>query len=255
MQQIATKGQLVYVVDDDTSIARLVPLNLTARGYRVKQFHNGSDAMSSFRGDWPDLMVLDMLMPGPDGLEVTKSVRRFSSVPILMLSVVDEPSAKLAALDLGADDYLTKLFRVEELLARIRALLRQAAPKPADSPFSANFYRPGDLQVDLEDIRVTSHQNPVRLTPHEWAMLRVFVKYAGRVVSPRGLLQEAWGPDPSQPRYILLERGLGYRLVSADWGWPEMAHSTRSWSEPIGSSLRPGCSTPPNRGFLHQCPL
>jgi two-component system KDP operon response regulator KdpE len=238
MEQVATNGHLVYVVDDDTSIARLVSLNLAARGYRVKQFQNGTDAMSSFRGDWPDLIVLDMLMPGPDGLEVTRSIRQFSGVPILVLSVMDEPSAKLAALDLGADDYLTKPFRVEELLARIRALLRRASPRRADSPFSANSYRSGDLLVDLERMRVTSHQRPVQLTPHEWAMLRVLVKYAGRVVSPRGLLQEAWGPDygdegdyvrtyiarlrrklepdPRHPRYILLERGLGYRLVAAD---------------------------------------
>ena len=238
MEQIATSSQLVYVVDDDTSIARLVSLNLAARGYRVKQFHNGPDAMYSLRGDVPDLIVLDLLMPGTDGLQVTKSIRQVSSVPILMLSVMDEPSAKLAALDLGADDYLTKPFRVEELLARIRALLRRTSPSRADSRVPVNTYRSGDLLVDLEGTRVSSHQRQVQLTPHEWALLRVLVKHAGRVVSPRELLREAWGPDygderdyvrtyiarlrrklepdPHHPRYILLERGLSDRLAPAE---------------------------------------
>ncbi len=111
MQQLATSDHLVYVVDDDVAIARLLAVNLAARGYRVKEFHNGQDALASTPSDPPDLIVLDLLMPDSDGLEIASSVRQSSQVPILVLSVRDEIAAKLAALDLGADDYLTKPFR------------------------------------------------------------------------------------------------------------------------------------------------
>ena len=123
MQQLATSDQLVYVVDDDVAIARLVAVNLAARGYRVKQFNNGHDALASLPGDEPDLIVLDLLMPDSDGFDIARSVRQTSQVPILVLSVRDETAAKLTALDLGADDYITKPFRVDELLARVGAIL------------------------------------------------------------------------------------------------------------------------------------
>jgi two-component system KDP operon response regulator KdpE len=235
MVQLATDGQLIYVVDDDTAIARLVSVNLVARGYRVKQFENGSGAIAGLRIDDPDLVILDIMMPAPDGLEVTTRIRQFSRVPILILSVRDEIASKLTALDLGADDYLTKPFRVEELLARIRAILRRTAPGGMDPSFSSYHYHSGGLLIDLDGPRVISHGRLIKLTPREWALIRVFIRYAGRVVSPRQLLQEAWGPyygdetdyvrayvarlrrklepDPRHPRYILLERGLGYRLT------------------------------------------
>ena len=238
LQQTAQRSHLVYVVDDDIAIARLVAVNLAARGYRVKQFHSGNAALTSLYRENPDLIVLDLLMPDSDGMETAKVIRQSSQVPILVLSVRDETVAKLAALDLGADDYITKPFRVDELLARVRAILRRTAPAESTPALPQFSYRSGDLVVDLEGMRVTSHQRPVQLTPREWATLRVLVKYAGRVVSSRQLLQEAWGadygdegdyvrtyitrlrrklePDLRHPRYILLERGLGYRLVDSD---------------------------------------
>ena len=225
----------MYVVDDDIAISRLVAVNLAARGYRVKQFYTGGEALASLQGESPDLIVLDLLMPDCDGLEIAKVIRRSSWIPILVLSVRDEAAAKLAALDLGADDYIAKPFRVDELLARVRAVLRRTSAIEAGPPPSKYAYQSGELLIDLAGMRVTTHQRPVQLTPREWATLRVLVKYVGRVVSARQLLQEAWGsdyggegdyvrtyitrlrrklePDPHHPRYILLERGLGYRLV------------------------------------------
>ena len=240
MQHTAVASQLIYVVDDDAAISRLVAINLTARGYRVKQFSRGLEVLASLQVEQPDLIILDLIMPEVDGFEVARAVRRSSLVPILVLSVRDETSAKLAALEIGADDYLTKPFRVEELLARIRAILRRSSPANVGASLSHTDYRVGGLQVDLEGMRVVSHGNQVQLTPREWAALRVLVKNAGKIVSSKQLLEEAWGadyteegeyvrayitrlrrklePKPRSPRYILLERGLGYRLVNAEQG-------------------------------------
>lgn len=236
MAQFATNNYLIYVVDDDTAIARLLSVNLEARGYRVKEFDSGLQALSGLKTDDPHLVILDIVMPGPDGLEITRRIRQVSQVPILILSVLDETASKLTALDLGADDYLTKPFRIEELLARTRAILRRTAPATKQDSIQSTWnYRSGELFVDLDGLRVVSHGCSKQLTPREWALLRVFIKYAGQVVAPRTLLKEAWGPDygdegdyvrtyvnrlrrkiepePNQPRYLLLERGLGYRLV------------------------------------------
>jgi|AP82_1055514.scaffolds.fasta_scaffold00989_6 two-component system KDP operon response regulator KdpE len=236
MAQFPTNNYLIYVVDDDKAIARLLSINLEARGYQVKEFGSGLQAVSSLETDDPHLVILDIMMPGPDGLEITRRIRQISQVPILILSVLDETASKLTALDLGADDYLTKPFRIEELLARTRAILRRTAQATKDESVPSTWdYRSGELYVDLNGLRVVSHGRSKQLTPREWALLRVFIKYAGQVVAPRTLLKEAWGPDygdegdyvrtyvnrlrrkiepePNQPRYLLLERGLGYRLV------------------------------------------
>ena len=236
MTQFSTNNHLIYVVDDDTAIARLLSVNLTARGYQVKEFNSGLQAVSDLQADDPDLVILDIMMPGIDGLEVTRRIRQVSQVPILILSVLDETASKLTALDLGADDYLTKPFRIEELLARTRAILRRTAQTTKEESVQSIWdYRSGELYVDLDGLRVVSHGCSKQLTPREWALLRVFIKHAGQVVAPRTLLKEAWGPDygdegdyvrtyvnrlrrkiepePNQPRYLLLERGLGYRLV------------------------------------------
>jgi two-component system KDP operon response regulator KdpE len=236
MAQFSTNNHLIYVVDDDAAIARLVSVNLAARGYRVKEFNSGSQAVAAFKNDAPDLVILDIMMPEIDGLEVTRLIRQISQVPIMILSVRDETADKLTALDMGADDYITKPFGIEELLARTRAILRRTAPATKEEFIPSTWdYRSGGLFVDLDGLRVISHYCGKQLTPREWALLRVFIKYAGRVVAHRTLLQEAWGPDygeegdyvrtyvnrlrrkiepePQQPRYLLLERGLGYRLV------------------------------------------
>ncbi|PKB63679.1 MAG: hypothetical protein BZY80_05985 [SAR202 cluster bacterium Io17-Chloro-G2] len=237
MTQAATNDDLIYVVDDDRSISKLVAINLTARGYQVKQFDKGNEILDRLNSDGPSLIIMDILMPGANGLEVTRKVRQVSTVPIMILSVRDETSSKLAALDLGADDYVTKPFRVEELLARVRAILRRSA-WPADSSGAESQYQCGELSIDLECREVSSHEESVHLTQQEWAILKVLVNHAGSVVTPRHILQRAWGEEygdeddyvrtyitrlrkklerePRNPRFILLERGLGYRLIKGE---------------------------------------
>ena len=238
MQQSAVNGQLVYVVDDHVSITRLIALNLTAQGYQAKAFHSGYEALANLENDRPDLVLLDLVMPDCGGLEITRLIRQRSAVPIIVLSVRNETASILAALDLGADDYMTKPFRMEELLARVRAILRRTSPADAPLTNASHSYRSGGLIIDLDGMKVTSHQRNVSLTPREWATLRTLLKNVGAIVTPQKLLDENDGkrnggdgdnartyiarlrrklePNPRNPRYILLERGLGYRLVDAD---------------------------------------
>ena len=158
MAQFATNNHLIYVVDDDTAIARLLSVNLAARGYRVKEFDSGSQAVSSLKTDDPHLVILDIMMPGPDGLEITRQIRQVSQVPILILNALHETASKLTDLDLGADDYLTKPFRIEELLARTRAILRRTAQATKEESAQSIWdYQSGELYVDLDGLRVVSH--------------------------------------------------------------------------------------------------
>ena len=188
--------------------------------------------LASFEIEIPSLIILDIMLPDSNGLQLAETIRQTSTVPILILSVRDETTSKLTALDLGADDYITKPFRVDELLARVRAILRRVSTIETNHIYS---YNSGGLQVDLNSLQVTSHDRQIQLTPREWSTLRVLVNHAGRVVSTRQLHHEAWGtnigeegdnvrtyitrlrqklePEPHNPRYILLVRGLGYRLV------------------------------------------
>jgi two-component system KDP operon response regulator KdpE len=227
---------LIYVVDDDVSIANMIVHALRSGEYRCKSFYSGPPMLAEVRKDTPDLIILDLMMPGIDGVAVARRIRSFSRVPILMLSVRNDAAIKATALEAGADDYLTKPFDIEELMVRIRAILRRLLPLQSEPP--GQVYRSGDLCIHPDSSAVNLGDNSVRLTPREWAVLRVLVKYAGRVVTPPRMLQEAWGPeyvdegdyvrayiarlrrklepDSKSPRYILLEWGVGYRLAEPD---------------------------------------
>ena len=219
----------VLIVDDDRALSRALAINLKARGYDVDIALTGTEALSSAASRPPDLVVLDLGLPDLDGLEVLAGLRGWTSVPVLVLSAREEQAEKVAALDAGADDYMTKPFGMDELLARLRAAERRAAPT-ADVPAVVTEA----FTVDLAAGRVTNAAGEVRLTPTEWHLLEVLVRNAGKIVGQRQLLQEVWGPayaseshylrvyvgqlrrkleaDPSHPVHLLTEPGLGYRF-------------------------------------------
>ena len=187
------KGKKILTVDDDPGILRLISSNLEARGYEAPTFTSGTPALEYLEGERTDLVILDILLPGLDGMELVRRIRELSGVPIMMVSGREEVDAKLEALDLGADDYLTKPFSVEELLARVRAILRRSS-STNDTDVMGTYQNDG-LEVDLERSEVMASGAEVKLSAREWAVLRTFVKYAGKVVTHRILLQQAWGPE------------------------------------------------------------
>ena len=219
----------VLVIDDEAPILRALRINLTARKYEVAVATDGASGLAAMARERPDVLILDLGLPDMDGTEVIKGVRGWTSTPIIVLSAWGQESAKVAALDAGADDYVTKPFGMDELLARLRAAVRRASPAP-DEPVVAT----ADFTVDLADKRVTRDGRDVRLTPTEWQLLEVLVRNADRLVTQRQLLQEVWGPeyqtegnylrvyvaqlrrklepDPSRPRHLLTEPGMGYRF-------------------------------------------
>ncbi|MGA8461227.1 MAG: response regulator [Streptosporangiaceae bacterium] len=219
----------VLVIDDEAPILRALRINLTARKYEVAVATDGASGLAAMARERPDVLILDLGLPDMDGTEVIKGVRGWTSTPIIVLSAWGQESAKVAALDAGADDYVTKPFGMDELLARLRAAVRRASPAP-DEPVVAT----ADFTVDLADKRVTRDGGDVRLTPTEWQLLEVLVRNADRLVTQRQLLQEVWGPeyqtegnylrvyvaqlrrklepDPSRPRHLLTEPGMGYRF-------------------------------------------
>ena len=219
----------VLVIDDEAPILRALKINLTARKYEVSTAVDGASGLAAMARDRPDVLILDLGLPDMDGTEVIRGVRGWTSTPIIVLSAWGQESQKVAALDAGADDYVTKPFGMDELLARLRAAVRRASPAP-DEPVVAA----GDFTVDLAAKRVTRGGSDVRLTPTEWQLLEVLVRNSGRLVSQRQLLHEVWGPgyetegnylrvfvaqlrrklesDPSRPRYLLTEAGMGYRF-------------------------------------------
>jgi two-component system KDP operon response regulator KdpE len=220
----------VLVVDDEPSIIRALRINLTARGYEVSTASDGASGLAAVAHDHPDVVILDLGLPDMDGTEVISGVRGWTSTPIIVLSVWGAEGQKVAALDAGADDYVTKPFGMDELLARLRAAVRRASPAP-DEPVVAT----GDFTVDLAAKRVTrTGDGDVRLTPTEWQLLEVLVRNSGRLVTQRQLLQEVWGPayetesnylrvyiaqlrrklepEPARPRYLHTEPGMGYRF-------------------------------------------
>jgi two-component system, OmpR family, KDP operon response regulator KdpE len=219
----------VLVVDDEPQILRALGINLRARDYDVDLAADGEAALQLAARNHPDVVVLDLGLPGMDGLEVIAGLRGWTSVPIIVLSVRDREADKVAALDAGADDYVTKPFGMNELLARMRAALRRVTT--ADEPVAVET---PDFVIDLAARRVTRAGADVRLTATEWRIVEVLVRNAGRLVTQRQLLQEVWGPKyetethylrvyvgqirrklepvPSEPRYFLTAARMGYRF-------------------------------------------
>jgi len=220
------------VVDDEQSLRDFIRKNLEARGFAVSVAATGLEALAIFTPQPLDLIILDVMMPSMDGLETTRRIRQSSLVPIVILTALGEERDKVAALDLGADDYLTKPFGVEELLARVRAVLRRAKPQPAPSP--ANILRAGEITLDPAAHTVTRRDEPLRLTRTEFDLLCHLMRNSGKVITHRELLQRVWGAeygdeaeylrvyirrlrqkieaDPLNPRHLLTEHGVGYRF-------------------------------------------
>ena len=221
----------ILIADDDPQILRALRITLSARGYTVVTATDGRKALDAAIAEHPDAVVLDLGMPGLTGLEVIEALRGWTTVPILVVSGRSDSWDKVEALDAGADDYVTKPFAADELLARIRALTRRT-PAATDEP----TVRFGDVVVDLAAHLVTRAGTAVRLTPTEWRLLEVLLRNQDRLVTKETLLSEVWGPqyttdtgylrlylsqlrkklepEPAQPRYLLTEAGMGYRFVS-----------------------------------------
>ena len=220
----------ILIADDDPQILRALRITLTARGYEVLTASDGRSALNEATAHHPDLVVLDLGMPGLTGIEVIEALRGWTTTPILVVSGRTDSLDKVDALDAGADDYVTKPFAADELLARIRALTRRTTPAADEA--AVTF---GDVTVDLAARSVTRAGAPVRLTPTEWHLLEVLLRNPERLVTRETLLREVWGPqyttdtgylrlylaqlrkklepEPSKPRYLLTEAGMGYRFV------------------------------------------
>jgi two-component system KDP operon response regulator KdpE len=218
----------ILIVDDEPAIRRFLRASLPAHGYVVFEARDGREAIEGVRAHRPDLVILDLGLPDLDGVEVTRLLRQWTALPIIILSVREEENEKIAALDAGADDYLTKPFGIGELLARMRVALRHQAPGASEPVFTT-----GRLMVDLGRRRVTVEDQEVSLTPTEYDLLRALVMHAGKVLTHHQLLRQVWGegyddmhilrvnisnlraklePDPRRPSYIHTEPGVGYRL-------------------------------------------
>ena len=221
----------VVVIDDEDTICRALRVNLAARDYDVETASNGVTGLAAIARARPDVVILDLGLPDMDGSEVIAGVRGWTNTPIIVLSARDNEAAKVHALDAGADDYVTKPFGMDELLARLRAAVRRGAGAADEPVVSTDAF-----SVDLAATRVTGADgSDVRMTPTEWHVLEILVRNRGRLVTQRQLLQEVWGPayetesnylrvymaqlrrklepDPSRPRYLLTEPGMGYRFA------------------------------------------
>jgi two-component system, OmpR family, KDP operon response regulator KdpE len=220
----------ILIVDDDLHLLRALTIALTARGYQTNAAPDATTALQAAATAAPDLAVIDLGLPDLDGINIVESLRGWSTVPIIVLSARHDETAKINALDAGADDYVTKPFGMGELLARIRAALRRATPADEQPVITTAAFT-----IDLSAKRVTTAAGEIRLTPTEWHLLEVLVRHPGRLVTQRQVLQEVWGPryeketnylrvhlanlrrklepEPSQPRYLITEPGIGYRFT------------------------------------------
>ncbi len=226
-----TQEATILLIEDEPEIRRFLRTTLPAHGFRLYEAATGREGLTEAQSRNPDLILLDLGLPDVEGTDVIRQIREWTSTPILVLSARDQEQVKVAALDLGADDYVTKPFGVEELLARMRAALRHASRTAAggDSVFTV-----GDLKVDLGRRQVFVLGKEIHLTPIEYKLLTTLIRYAGRVLTHRQLLKEVWGPlhveeghylrvymrqlrnkletNPAHPRYLVTELGVGYRL-------------------------------------------
>ncbi len=223
-------GPRILVVDDDKAIRRFLHTSLIANGYTVFEAASGAESLQAVAAHRPDVVILDLGLPDMDGVEVTTRLREWSQLPIIVLSVRGQETDKITALDVGADDYLTKPFSVGELMARIRVVLRRAA----GNDHTGAVFTTDELRVDLAQRLVSVRDHEIQLTPTEYDLLRVLVTHAGKVLTHQHLLREVWGmgyggethllrvnisnlrrkleQNPSRPHYILTEPGVGYRL-------------------------------------------
>ncbi|MEP7186674.1 MAG: response regulator transcription factor [Rhodanobacter sp.] len=228
---MTTSAPRILVIDDEAQIRRFLDIGLRAEGYEVLLAANAADGLALAATQSPDLLILDIGLPDRDGHEVLEEVRQWSQVPVLMLSVRDAEAEKVRALDRGANDYMTKPFGIQELMARLRALLRNRPGEPEAAP----RYDDGSLVVDLARREVSLYGAPLALTRKEYAVLEMLLRHAGRVVTQHQLLREIWGPthtsdsqylrivlgklrqklgdDPANPRWLKTETGVGYRFV------------------------------------------
>ena len=222
-------GQRVLVVDDENAIRRYLRTALTAQGFVVYEASNGQETLNAVVENRPDVIILDLGLPDFDGIEVTRRLREWSQTPIIILSVREAENDKIAALDAGADDYLTKPFGTGELMARMRVVMRRLSGK-SDEP----VLQVDDLKMDLSRRIVTVNENQIPLTPTEYEILRLLLQNAGKVITHRQLLRQVWGtayesemhmlrvnisnlrrkiePNPSRPHYLITESGVGYRI-------------------------------------------
>jgi len=220
----------ILVVDDEVGLTRALAINLRAHGYTVETASDGTTALAAAAARPPDLIILDLGLPDLDGVEVVRGLRGWLTAPVLVLSARHTQDQKVATLDAGADDYITKPFGMDELLARVRAALRRQSPVgPGHAVVEA-----GSFTVDLGAHRVTANGEEIRLTPTEWHLLEILVRHPGQLVSQRQLLREVWGPaygaetnylrvyisqlrrklerDPTEPKHLITEPGVGYRF-------------------------------------------
>jgi len=222
-------NQRILIVDDETPIRRYLRAALSGQGFAVYEAANGLEALNAVIADRPDIIILDLGLPDIDGIEVTRRLREWSQIPIIILSVREAEQDKIAALDAGADDYLTKPFSTGELMARMRVAMRRLASKPDDPVIQV-----GGLQMDISRRVVTVDKNEISLTPTEYEILRLLMQNADKVITHHHLLRQVWGtayesemhilrvnisnlrrkiePDPTRPTYIHTEPGVGYRL-------------------------------------------
>lgn len=228
---MTTQGPRILVVDDEKTIRRFLKATLASHGYAVFEASNGNEALEQSVSSHPDAIILDLGLPDMNGIDVTRKIRQRAKTPVIILSVRDDESDKIAALDAGADDYLTKPFNAGEMLARLRAVMRRLVPKNEKT-----LYEAGKLSVDIAKHQVEVGSREVHLTPTEYDVLKVLIMNAGKVVTHKQLLQEVWNkteelegvshllrvtisnlrdkiePNPNRPAYILTEPGIGYRL-------------------------------------------